>query len=138
MATAIEHKSVLEPLDHLREAGFEVELLPVTAGGFVEPSTVQDRLRPDTLLVSVIGFAVLLACLIVFRTSREVGRPLRSLVRHAMQLSRGNLLNRTATPGMPGEFRTLAEANLYLQMRFSPSRAWRARSRWKWSRWLMS
>lgn len=67
-------------------------------------------LRRSTLLVGVIGFAVLLACLIVFRTSREVGRPLRSLVRHAMQLSRGNLLNRTATPGMPGEFRTLAEA----------------------------
>jgi methyl-accepting chemotaxis protein len=67
-------------------------------------------LRRSTLLVGVIGFAVLIACLIVFRTSREVGRPLRSLVRHAMQLSRGNLLNRTATPGMPGEFRTLAEA----------------------------
>jgi methyl-accepting chemotaxis protein len=67
-------------------------------------------LRRSTLLVGVIGFAVLLACLIVFRTSREVGRPLRALVRHAMQLSRGNLLNRTATPGMPGEFRTLAEA----------------------------
>jgi methyl-accepting chemotaxis protein len=67
-------------------------------------------LRRSTLLVGVIGFAVLLACLIVLRTSREVGRPLRALVRHAMQLSRGNLLNRTATPGMPGEFRTLAEA----------------------------
>jgi cysteine desulfurase len=53
LATAIEHKSVLEPLDHLREAGFEVELLPVTAGGYVEPSAVQERLRPDTLLVSV-------------------------------------------------------------------------------------
>ncbi len=67
-------------------------------------------LRRSTLLVGVIGFAVLLACIIVFRTSREVGRPLRTLVRHAMQLSRGNLLNRTATPGMPLEFRTLAEA----------------------------
>ncbi len=53
LATAIEHKAVLEPLDHLREAGFEVELLPVTAGGYVEPSAVQERLRPDTLLVSV-------------------------------------------------------------------------------------
>jgi cysteine desulfurase len=53
MATAIEHKSVLEPLDHLREVGFEVELLPVTAGGYVEPSVVKERLRPDTLLVSV-------------------------------------------------------------------------------------
>lgn len=53
LATAIEHKSVLEPLDQLRQSGFEVELLPVTAGGYVEPAAVEDRLRPDTLLVSV-------------------------------------------------------------------------------------
>ena len=66
--------------------------------------------RRTALLISVIGFALLLAVIIVVRTSREIGRPLRSLVRHAVQLSRGNLQNRTATPGMPGEFRTLAEA----------------------------
>jgi len=53
LATAIEHKSVLEPLDRLREGGFEVELLPVTPGGYVELSAVQERLRPETLLVSV-------------------------------------------------------------------------------------
>jgi cysteine desulfurase len=53
LATAIEHKSVLEPLDKLRERGFDVELLPVTAGGYVEPDAVRERLRPDTLLVSV-------------------------------------------------------------------------------------
>ena len=66
--------------------------------------------RRSALLVTVIGFALLLAGIIVVRTSREIGRPLRTLVRHAIQLSRGNLQNRTATPGMPGEFRTLAEA----------------------------
>jgi methyl-accepting chemotaxis protein len=66
--------------------------------------------RRSALLVAVIGFALVLAFIIVFRTSREIGRPLRSLVRHAVQLSHGNLLNRTATPGMPGEFRMLAEA----------------------------
>lgn len=66
--------------------------------------------RRSALLVTVIGFALLLAVIIVVRTSREIGRPLRTLVRHAIQLSRGNLQNRTATPGMPGEFRTLAEA----------------------------
>jgi methyl-accepting chemotaxis protein len=66
--------------------------------------------RRSALLVTVIGFALLLAIIIVVRTSREIGRPLRTLVRHAIQLSRGNLQNRTATPGMPGEFRTLAEA----------------------------
>jgi cysteine desulfurase len=53
LATAIEHKSVLEPLDQLRQNGLEVELLPVTSGGYVEPSAVGERLRPDTLLVSV-------------------------------------------------------------------------------------
>ncbi len=53
LATAIEHKSVLEPLDQLREAGFDVQLLPVTAGGHVEPDAVRERLRPDTLIVSV-------------------------------------------------------------------------------------
>jgi cysteine desulfurase len=53
LATAIEHKSVLEPLDKLREYGLEVELVPVTAGGYVEPEAVQQRLRPDTLVVSV-------------------------------------------------------------------------------------
>ena len=66
--------------------------------------------RRSALLVTVIGFALLLAVIIVIRTSREIGRPLRALVRHAIQLSRGNLQNRTPTPGMPGEFRTLAEA----------------------------
>jgi methyl-accepting chemotaxis protein len=66
--------------------------------------------KRTALLISVIGFALLLAIIIVIRTSNEIGRPLRSLVRHAIQLSRGNLQNRTATPGMPGEFKTLAEA----------------------------
>ena len=66
--------------------------------------------KRTALLISVIGFALVLAFIIVIRTSNEIGRPLRSLVRHAVQLSRGNLQNRTHTPGMPGEFRTLAEA----------------------------
>jgi cysteine desulfurase len=49
----VEHKAVLEPMDRLREAGLEVDLVPVTAGGNVEPDEVRRRLRPDTLLVSV-------------------------------------------------------------------------------------
>lgn len=53
LATAIEHKAVLEPLERLRAAGFTVELVPVTTGGYVEPAAVKARLRPDTLLVSV-------------------------------------------------------------------------------------
>jgi cysteine desulfurase len=53
LATGIEHKAVLEPLGRLSKLGFEVELLPVTSGGYVEPNTVRERLRPDTLVVSV-------------------------------------------------------------------------------------
>jgi cysteine desulfurase len=53
LATAIEHKAVLEPLARLQEIGFEVELVPVTTGGYLEPDAVRARLRPDTLVVSV-------------------------------------------------------------------------------------
>jgi cysteine desulfurase len=53
LSTAIEHKAVLEPLDQMRKLGFEVELAPVTRGGYVEPETIRQRLRPDTLVVSV-------------------------------------------------------------------------------------
>ncbi|MDY0165543.1 MAG: cysteine desulfurase DndA [Thermoguttaceae bacterium] len=53
VSTAIEHKAVLEPLEHLKGRGFEVELAPVTRGGYVEPDAVLERVRADTLLVSV-------------------------------------------------------------------------------------
>src|SRR5205823_11126763 len=42
------------------------------------------------LLVFVIIFATLIAIMIVIRTGRAVGRPLRLLVRHAIQLSHGD------------------------------------------------
>ena len=61
------------------------------------------------LLVSVIVVATLIALMIVMRTGRAVGRPLRLLVRHAVQLSHGDLQQRTEGD-MPGEFRTLADA----------------------------
>ena len=61
------------------------------------------------ILVSVVMVAMLLAITIVIRTGRAVGRPLRLLVRHAVQLSHGDLQQRTEGE-MPGEFRTLADA----------------------------
>jgi cysteine desulfurase len=53
LATSVEHKSILEPLGRMRQAGFEVDLLPVTSGGYVEPDAVRERLRSDTLLVTM-------------------------------------------------------------------------------------
>jgi cysteine desulfurase len=55
ISTQIEHKAVLEPLEALARHGFEVTLLPPGTGGWVEPQLVADALRPDTLLVSVMG-----------------------------------------------------------------------------------
>jgi cysteine desulfurase len=53
LSTAIEHKAVLEPLDQMGKLGFEVELAPVTSGGYVEAEAIRARLRRGTLVVSV-------------------------------------------------------------------------------------
>lgn len=53
ISTQIEHKAVLEPLERLRGLGFEVTLLKPTAGGWVRPEAVEESLRPDTLLVTI-------------------------------------------------------------------------------------
>jgi cysteine desulfurase len=53
LSTSIEHKAVLEPLQHLANKGFEIELVPVCRGGYVDPDDVIRRVRNDTLLVSV-------------------------------------------------------------------------------------
>jgi methyl-accepting chemotaxis protein len=69
-----------------------------------------NAIRRSALLVAAIAGALLLAIAIVSRTSTAIGRPLRMLLKHAMQLSRGNLQVRTRTAGLPTEFRTLGEA----------------------------
>ncbi|HEY0077871.1 MAG TPA: cysteine desulfurase DndA [Pyrinomonadaceae bacterium] len=53
VSTAIEHKAVLEPLEALSKRGFEVTLLPPTSEGWVDPDSVSNALRDDTLLVSI-------------------------------------------------------------------------------------
>lgn len=55
ISTQIEHKAVLEPLEALQARGFDVELLPPTAGGWISPEAIAAALRPDTLLVSVMA-----------------------------------------------------------------------------------
>ncbi len=53
VASAIEHKAVLEPLAALRRRGFEIDLVHPGSGGAVDPSAVLAAVRADTLLVSV-------------------------------------------------------------------------------------
>lgn len=53
VSTQIEHKAVLEPLEVLAGRGFEVTLVPPTEGGWVDPAQIQEAMRDDTLLVSM-------------------------------------------------------------------------------------
>jgi cysteine desulfurase len=53
ISTQLEHKAVLEPLESLRQRGFEVTLIQSEPGGYVDPDRIRKALRADTLLVSV-------------------------------------------------------------------------------------
>lgn len=53
VTTAIEHKSVLEPLSLLAKKGFEISFLPITKNGVVDLSKASDIITEDTIIVSV-------------------------------------------------------------------------------------
>ncbi len=53
LCSAVEHTSVLSSAKALKRVGFETELVPVDRFGRVSPEDVQKRIRPDTVLVSV-------------------------------------------------------------------------------------
>lgn len=53
VTTAIEHKAVLEPMEHLAGRGFELTVVPPTRGGWVDPDAIAAACRKGTLLVSV-------------------------------------------------------------------------------------
>ena len=53
VASAVEHKAVLEPLEHLANTGFEVTLVRPETSGHVAAETLLQAVRPDTLLVSL-------------------------------------------------------------------------------------
>jgi cysteine desulfurase len=51
--SAIEHFSVMHSARTLEKMGFELSLVPVDKYGAVDPAEVRRRLRPDTVLVSI-------------------------------------------------------------------------------------
>jgi cysteine desulfurase len=53
LASSVEHPCVIEPLKHLAEHGFEVDWLPVTGEGIVDPQALAARIRPETRLIAV-------------------------------------------------------------------------------------
>lgn len=53
ITTSIEHKAVIESAKHLKNAGFEVDFIAPQKNGRICVSDVLERVREDTLLVSV-------------------------------------------------------------------------------------
>ncbi|MGI6647908.1 MAG: cysteine desulfurase family protein [Bacillota bacterium] len=53
ITTAIEHKAVLEPMHHLVSKGFELDIVYPDTSGRIKAEDVLSKVRPDTLLVSV-------------------------------------------------------------------------------------
>jgi cysteine desulfurase len=53
ISTGIEHPSVYNPLAYLEELGFTVTYLPVDAIGNISLEALEQAMRPDTILVSV-------------------------------------------------------------------------------------
>lgn len=53
ISTAFEHHAVLHNLRRLKEQGFEIQLLDVGAEGNITAAQVEEAIRPDTCLVTV-------------------------------------------------------------------------------------
>lgn len=55
IVSSIEHPAVKESALWLKTQGFEIDLAPVTKEGFVDVDQLTDLIRPDTILISVMG-----------------------------------------------------------------------------------
>jgi len=53
VTTRIEHPAVLEAMKYLSQEGYEVTYLPVNQYGLVDPADVENAVRDDTVLVSI-------------------------------------------------------------------------------------
>lgn len=53
ITTAIEHKAVLDPIEHLEKRGFSVNVVAPEQDGTISAQAIADALTDDTLLVSV-------------------------------------------------------------------------------------
>lgn len=55
ISSAFEHHAVLHTLDKLRKDGFEITLLPVHENGMVRPEELEQAIRSDTALVTIMA-----------------------------------------------------------------------------------
>lgn len=54
ITTSIEHPAVSEPIERLRQKGWEVTVLDVDKNGYIDLDVLRDSIREDTVLVSII------------------------------------------------------------------------------------
>jgi len=55
LVSPTEHRSIIDTAGHLAKTGFEVDWLQVNPHGQVDPRQIAERIRPDTVLVSVMA-----------------------------------------------------------------------------------
>lgn len=53
ISSVIEHSAVLDTLDYLAKAGFEITYLPVDKNGIVSTQKIEESIKSDTILVTV-------------------------------------------------------------------------------------
>ena len=80
ITSQIEHHAVLRTVETLQEQGFTATYLPVDGLGMVNPDDLKKALRPDTILVSLMGanseVGTLQPIQEIGRLTREAGVPL--------------------------------------------------------------
>src|SRR6266571_152259 len=80
ITSQIEHHAVLRTVQTLEQEGFTATYLPVDGYGMVSPDDVRAALRPDTIVVSLMGanseVGTLQPILEIGRITREAGAPL--------------------------------------------------------------
>lgn len=53
ITTAVEHPAVGQPVEFLKDQGYDVTILPTDSRGVVKIDALEEALRPDTIMVSV-------------------------------------------------------------------------------------
>lgn len=51
--SSLEHNSIIAPATVMQEAGFEVDLIPITKDGIIDINELKNLIRKDTILVSI-------------------------------------------------------------------------------------
>ena len=89
ITTKIEHPAVLESMKYLESQGFEVTYLPVDEYGIVSPDLVEQAVRDDTILVSVM------------HTNNEIGavEPIREIAKRIKAKNPSTLFHVDAVQG---------------------------------------